>query len=116
MHTLRYISIMKERGCGYCHTEIFEDQWTHHRKCKNMSGEMYARCEKELVKKEELAHSIWKAFIERRFEPHTFFSRYKNFKCEYCMARSNIYHAMKCKLSPMCIKEVIKKIYYWKEG
>ena len=116
MHTLRHRSITEFRGCRYCHTENFEDQWAHHRKCAKMPGEVYVKCEKKLAKEEEFAHSIWKAFVERRFEP-IFLTKCENFYCEYCnKRRRNATHVIRCKYAPECLREVIKKIYYWKEG
>ena len=111
---------MRKKGnilqCRYCYTEKFEDRWTHYKTCKKMPGETYVRCEKELVEEEELAHSMWKAFIERRLEPNYILRCYRNLVCEYCdIGNTDIFHVMKCACAPLCMKEVVKKIYYHKD-
>ena len=116
MYTLRYRALLGKKGCRYCHTENFKDEWTHYKTCKKMPGEMYERCEKGLVEEEEIAHSIWKAFIERRIEP-SFLTNRSNFYCKYCnKRRKNAVHLIKCRRAPECLRQVVKKIYYWKEG
>ena len=57
----------------------------------------------------------WKDFIERRFEPHTFRTRWENIKCPFCLEHcKNIYHTFSCPFVPPERRKVNVKIAFWK--